>query len=222
MRLKLRSKISSVLVGLGILTISGGIIFGLGSSNPLRLGYHIFIVIIGLSILLLSIIINRDEETFASKYDMTHILDLESKEERYNAYLSHLSSWVASDMENVNPKMRRGEDPSGPDWGKTDFKLGQKPKRRDAIVEGQKYTGMEGDLTIGEKMIEDANNRYAKIAQSRWEKSEANDQDLIEYGVERLGDLVKTDYFVKNAEEGAFSKIAKGEDVTRDSINKLE
>ena len=29
------------------------------------------------------------------------------------------------------------------------------------------------------------------------------------YGVERLGDLVRTDYFEKNAEEGAFEKIAK-------------
>ena len=35
-----------------------------------------------------------------------------------------------------------------------------------------------------------------------------NDPDLIEYGVERLGDLVKTDYFEKNAEEGGFSKVA--------------
>lgn len=222
MSLKLRSKISSVLLGLGIITISGGIILGLSSSNPLRFEYHIFVVMIGLSLLLLSITIIHDEEDFANKYDMTHILDLESKEERYNAYLSHLSSWVASDMGNVSPKMRRGGDPSGPDWGKTDFKLGQKPIRRDAIVEGQKYAGMEGNLTIGEKMIEDANKRYAKIAQSRWEKSESNDQDLIEYGVERLGDLVKTDYFIKNAEEGAFSKIAKGEEPRRDSINQLE
>ena len=92
--------------------------------------------------------------------------------------------------------------------GKTDFKLGHEPVRRDAIVEGKKYSGMEGDLTPGEKMVAYANTKYATMAQNRWEQAEANDPDLIEYGVERLGDLVKTDYFEKNAEEGGFSKVA--------------
>ena len=49
---------------------------------------------------------------------------------------------------------------------------------------------------------------YAKMAQKRWEIAEANDPDIIEYGVERLGDLVRTDYFEKNAEDGAFTKVA--------------
>jgi len=71
---------------------------------------------------------------------------------------------------------------------------------------------MEGDLTSTEKMVEKANQEYADYAQKRWEKSEEEDPDLIEYGVERLGDLVRTDYFEKNAEEGAFEKIAKQDD----------
>ena len=113
--------------------------------------------------------------------------------------------------------MSRAKDPSGPDWGKTDFKLGHAPKRRDAIIEGQKYTGLEDDLTLGEKMIEDANKRYANIAQQRWEEAESNDPDLIEYGVEKLGDLVRTDYFIKNAEDGAFSKALGKNDNGMDS-----
>ena len=44
--------------------------------------------------------------------------------------------------------------------------------------------------------------------------AEANDPDLIEYGVEKLGDLVKTDYFEKNAESGAFTKVANPDDST--------
>ena len=44
--------------------------------------------------------------------------------------------------------------------------------------------------------------------------AEANDPDLIEYGVEKLGDLVKTDYFEKNAESGAFAKVANPDDNT--------
>ena len=102
----------------------------------------------------------------------------------------------------------------GPDWGKTDFKLGQEPQRRDAIVQGEKYSGMEGDLTSAEKMVADANTKYATMAQKRWEIAEANDPDLIEYGVEKLGDLVKTDYFEKNAESGAFAKVANPDDNT--------
>lgn len=150
-----------------------------------------------------------NEYDFASKYDMTHLLDIDSNDERFEAYKHHLSEWInSSNREEVNPIRERGADPSGPDWGKTDFKLGQEPQRRDAIIEGEKYKGLEDDLTEGEKLVADANEKYTIISQKRWEDSERKDPDLIEYGVERLGDLVKTDYFDKNAEEGVFEKIA--------------
>lgn len=176
--------------------------------DPLVIGTHMYVLVGGISFVFIGMILHQNEEVFAQKYDMTHILDIDDKEERYNAYLEHLSEWIAADMEDVNPTMTRGSDPQGPDWGKTDFKLGHEPGRRDAIVEGEKYSGMEGDLTSGEKMVEMANKDYAKMAQKRWEIAEANDPDIIEYGVERLGDLVRTDYFEKNAEEGAFTKVA--------------
>ena len=69
-------------------------------------------------------------------------------------------------------------------------------------------------MTSAEKMVADANTNYATMAQKRWEIAEANDPDLIEYGVEKLGDLVKTDYFEKNAESGAFAKVANPDDNT--------
>ena len=206
-----------MLQGLGIILVAAAIIMGLRLDNPLIFDSHILMLICGLCCVFFSIVINRTEERFASKYDMTHILDLDNKEDRYKAYLSHISNWIAPEMEEMNPTMSRAKDPSGPDWGKTDFKLGHAPKRRDAIIEGQKYTGLEDDLTLGEKMIEDANKRYANIAQQRWEEAEANDPDLIEYGVEKLGDLVRTDYFIKNAEDGAFSKALGKNDNGMDS-----
>ncbi|MBA88024.1 MAG: hypothetical protein CMB16_01985 [Euryarchaeota archaeon] len=206
-----------MLQGLGIILVAAAIIMGLRLDNPLIFDSHILMLICGLCCVFFSIVINRTEERFASKYDMTHILDLDNKEDRYKAYLSHLSNWIAPEMEEMNPTMSRAKDPSGPDWGKTDFKLGQAPERRDAIIEGQKYTGLEDDLTLGEKMIEDANKRYANIAQQRWEEAESNDPDLIEYGVEKLGDLVRTDYFIKNAEDGAFSKALGKNDNGMDS-----
>ena len=214
MRLKLRAKIYSPFVGLGIILETVGIILGLAEDDPLMIGNHTYLMILGMASILVGIMLYQNEEVFAQKYDMTHLLDIDDKEQRYQAYLEHLSEWIATDLEEINPTRARGSDPSGPDWGKTDFKLGHEPQRRDAIAQGEKYSGMEGDLTPTEKMVADANNKYAELAQKRWEIAEANDPDLIEYGVERLGDLVKTDYFDKNAESGAFSKVANPDDNT--------
>jgi hypothetical protein len=211
-RLKLHSVAYSIILGLGILSIAFSIILGLGIKDPLTLGIHLYVFAGGALLILFSPIIYKDEESFALRYDMTHILDIDDKEVRYQAYLQHLSDWIATDIEDENPTRTRGDDPRGPDWGKTDFKLGHDPVRRDAISEGEKYTGMEGSLTSGEIMVEEANQEYADLAQKRWENAEANDPDLVEYGVERLGDLVKTDYFEKNAEEGAFTKAANTEE----------
>ncbi len=214
LRLKLRSKIYSPFIILGIISIAISIVLGLGENDPLAFGNHFYLLFAGIVMVFTGILLYQNEEVFAQKYDMTHLLDIDDKEERYQAYLEHLSEWIASDIEEINPTRTRGSDPAGPDWGKTDFKLGHKPERRDAIIEGAKYTGMEGDLTSTEKMVADANTKYATMAQKRWEVSESSDPDLIEYGVERLGDLVRTDYFDKNAEEGVFSKVANPDDET--------
>lgn len=214
MRLRLRAKIYSPFIGLGIILVALGIVLGLTKEDPLMLGNHAYLMAIGMLSIFAGILLYQNEEVFAQKYDMTHLLDIDDKEQRYQAYLEHLSDWIATDLEEINPTRTRGSDPLGPDWGKTDFKLGHDPQRRDAIVQGEKYSGMEGDLTSTEKMVADANTKYATMAQKRWEIAEANDPDLIEYGVEKLGDLVRTDYFDKNAETGAFSKVANPEDNT--------
>jgi hypothetical protein len=197
---------------LGIVIFFTGTIWFLIITQAELVGLGIVFSLAGLIVSLLGIVSIPHEEDFAMRYDMTHILDLDGEEERLVAYRKHLTEWVASGIETVNPIRTRGNDPAGPDWGKTDFMMGQEPVRRDAIVEGEKYAGLEGDLSDGEKMVESANVQYADMAQKRWEEAEANDPDLIEYGVEKLGDLVRTDYFDKNAEEGAFSKAASPEE----------
>jgi len=218
-QLKFRKTAYSVCLILGILGITFGIIMSFGIQEPLAVGIHLFVLLSGVILASLALILVKNEEVFAQKYDMTHLLDIDDAEERYEAYLQHLSDWIATDIEEINPTRTRGNDPSGPDWGKTDFKLGHEPVRRDAVVEDEKYSGMEGDLTSGEKMVEEANREYADLSQKRWEKAEANDPDLVEYGVERLGDLVRTDYFEKNAEDGSFSKAANKGAAPSDSIS---
>jgi len=218
-QLKLRKKAYSLFLTMGVLATFTGMIMGLGLRDPLTFGPHLFVFFTGLSLAVIGLLLSKNEEAFAQRYDMTHLLDIDDSEERYEAYMQHLADWIATDIEEINPVRSRGDDPAGPDWGKTDFKLGHEPVRRDALIEGEKYTDMEGDLTSGEKMVEEANREYAHLAQRRWEDAEANDPDLIEYGVERLGDLVKTDYFEKNAEEGVFSKVANKDSTPSESIN---
>ena len=212
MRFKLRSRAHSFFLSLGIIVTTFALILGLGREDPLVMGEHVIVLAVGCMLILSGILFHRNEEEFASKYDMTHILDIDDKEERYQAYLQHLSDWIVADMDDVNPTLTRGGDPSGPDWGKTDFKLGHEPIRRDAVSEEGKYTGMEGVLTSGEVLVAQANLDYADIAQERWEKAESNDPDLVEYGVKRLGDLVRTDYFEKNADSSAFTKLVGDDD----------
>ena len=208
MRLKLRSKVYSIFLGVGVISITFAIIIGLGMKDPLDYGVHYLLLGGGLISSILGMLLHQSEESFAQRYDMTHLLDIDDQDARYEAYLEFLSEWIATDMDQNNPTRERGVDPSGPDWGKTDFKLGHEPSRRDALLEGKKYIGMEGDLTSGEQMVAEANLGYADMAQKRWEVAEANDPDLIEYGVEKLGDLVRTEYFDNNAEDGAFTKAA--------------
>ena len=53
----------------------------------------------------------------------------------------------------------------------------------------------------------EANARYQNVANEQWQASEKADADLIEAGVERLGDLVRTDWFDKNAKVGAVDEL---------------
>jgi hypothetical protein len=64
-------------------------------------------------------------------------------------------------------------------------------------------------LRPSELLVSEANVRYDAIAQQRWKDSESIDQDLIEAGVERLGDLVRTDWFEKNAKDGAVASLVE-------------
>lgn len=66
---------------------------------------------------------------------------------------------------------------------------------------------MVGPLGTGEVLVEEANESYATQAQERWEASEKADMDMIEAGVERLGDLVAAGWFEKNVKDGAVNDL---------------
>ena len=69
------------------------------------------------------------------------------------------------------------------------------------------YEGLEGELRVSEKLVEEANQHYATVAQRQWEIAEQRDMDMVEAGVDRLGDLVASGWFEQNSEDGALSSL---------------
>jgi hypothetical protein len=57
------------------------------------------------------------------------------------------------------------------------------------------HLGLEDKLTRAEVVVVEADEIRAEQAAKNWAESEANDPELIEAGVERLGDLVSTGHF---------------------------
>ena len=75
------------------------------------------------------------------------------------------------------------------------------------------YEGLEDDLRVAEQLVEQANQHYAEEAQRQWELAEQRDMDMVEAGVDRLGDLVAQGWFEQNPEDGALAALMeKAED----------
>ena len=110
---------------------------------------------------------------------------------------------------NAEMARTRGGDEKGPTWGKQDGELGEVADYRDAIEQGKKFEGLEGELSDAEKMLRNADEKYSEMAQQRWETSQSNDSDLIEAGVDTLAELVTTDYFEKNSKDGAVEELMR-------------
>ena len=118
--------------------------------------------------------------------------------------------------ESISPRMQRASDEKGPSWGKEEATLSPNVGRRDAIESSSMYDGLDGPLQVGEIIVEEANQKYAQEAQIRWEEAEKSDSDLIEAGVERLGDLLRTDWFEKNSEDGAVARLMSNNNQNND------
>ena len=101
----------------------------------------------------------------------------------------------------------RGHDEKGFTGGKKAKPLDAAALRRDASESEGDYVGLEGELRRSEHLVEEANARYEEAAGKQWKAAEEADIDLIEAGVERLGDLVQTDWFEKNAKNGAVDEV---------------
>ncbi len=117
----------------------------------------------------------------------------------------------AGDLQSIQvsktQRRNRGSDEKGFTSGRTESQLDTLQPRRDASLSEPSYAGLEDDLRPSELLVSEANARYGEKAQQRWQDAESKDIDLIEAGVEKLGDLVKTDWFEKNAKDGAVQDL---------------
>jgi len=89
----------------------------------------------------------------------------------------------------------RGRDSRGPAKGKGVDIFSGKGERIDAMSSRPEFDDLDGDLTKTEKLVAEANEIAAVKALEEWGVAESTDQDLIEAGVVKLGDLVETGYF---------------------------
>ena len=127
-----------------------------------------------------------------------------------------LEQWeLQMKKERTNPLMTRGNDERGFTSGLLESDLDSQKELTPA--EHEEYQGLEDELTVAQQVKAEADQRYAEHAQQRWEEAERNDPDLIEAGVKRLGDLVATDYFEKNQDSNAVSRLMEDQSSNDDN-----
>jgi len=125
--------------------------------------------------------------------------------------LHHVFTHQFADAEQVHLEHRRqrGMDEKGPAFDDGTRPFATASARRDPAEHEANYEGLEGPLLHGETLLEEANANYTKTAQKRWIEAEQSDPDMVEAGVERLGDLVASGWFEKHQQEGAVRELMK-------------
>ena len=100
----------------------------------------------------------------------------------------------------------RGQDEKGPSFHQNDSLFSTK-KSIVIPVSNEAYQNLDSDTMEGEKLVNEADLIYSEKAKEQWQKSEREDQDIIEAGVDNLGELVKSGWFEKNAKDGAIKEL---------------
>ena len=135
-----------------------------------------------------------------------------SNEQQEAVYQAYTTSFSPVGKTNKDQRRLRGQDDKGPAFGDASERFAQEATRHDPQEHEADYADLEGPLRPAETLVEEANLVYAEHAQERWKQAEESDIDLIEAGVESLGDLVASGWFEKNAEDGAVSGLVESND----------
>ena len=133
-------------------------------------------------------------------------LDLDQKEADH-LHQAFAASNIGRIATNESFLRTRGGDEKGPAFDKTEASVDPNLVRVDPSLHEADYEGLEADLRVSEKLVEEANQYYARVAQRQWEIAEQRDMDMVEAGVDRLGDLVASGWFEQTPEDGALSSL---------------
>lgn len=152
-------------------------------------------------------------DTVEFGWDELHGLDLSAEEaDRLNEAFTAIAAGRTAT--NETQLLTRGGDEKGPAFDRKEATIDPRLGRVDPSLHEDEYLGLEGDLRVSEQLVEEANQQYAQEAQRQWEAAEARDVDNIEAGVKRLGDLVASGWFERNAKDGAMTELMESHEDT--------
>ena len=201
-KLESHAKIVKFLAKIAILSISSTIIvllFGFIIPDP---AIFLSIVIIPIAMVVSNNLIEKYYDT-KIEYTLNELLSHENYQEIEQTSQDKEKKSNYSNSEHLRI---RGSDEKGPAFGKNSKDFSTHGKRIDAM-ENRDYDEIENVNTKGERMLRDADKLQSEAAAKQWEKSQSKDQDLIEAGVDNLGDLIKTGWFEKNQQDGAVKQL---------------
>ena len=139
-------------------------------------------------------------------WDELHGVDL-NPSEADRLHLAFTSTTVGRITTNEPYLRTRGTDEKGPAFDSDGADINPKKERTDASLHEGDYEGLEDELRISEQLVEEANQHYAEEAQRQWDIAEKRDMDMVEEGIERLGDLVASGWFERNPKDGALREL---------------
>jgi len=201
-KLESHAKIVKILAKIAILSISSTIIvlfFGFIVPDP---AIFLSIIIIPIAMVVSNNLIEKYYDT-KIEYTLNELLSHDNYQEIEQ---TNRDKEKKSNYSNSEHLRIRGGDEKGPAFGKNSKDFSTHGKRIDAM-KNRDYDEIENVNTKGERMLRDADKIQSESAAIQWEKSQSKDQDLIEAGVDNLGDLIKTGWFEKNQQDGAVKQL---------------
>ena len=201
-KLESHAKIVKILAKITILSMSFTLIllfFGFNVPDP---AIFFSIIIIPLAMVVAN---NLIEKYYHNKIEYT-LNELLSYDNYQEIEKTNQGQEKKSNYCNSEHLLIRGSDEKGPAFGKNSKDFSTHGYRIDAM-KNRDYDDIENVNTEGERMLRDADKIQSESAAIQWEKSQSKDRDLIEAGVDNLGDLIKTGWFEKNQQDGAVKQL---------------
>ena len=201
-KLESHAKIVKILAKITILSMSFTLIvlfFGFVVPDP---AIFFSIIIIPIAMVVSN---NLIEKYYDNKIEYT-LNELLSYDNYQEIEKTNLGQEKKSNYSNSEHLRIRGSDEKGPAFGKNSKDFSTHGKRIDAM-KNRDYDDIENVNTEGERMLRDADKIQSEFAAIQWEKSQSKDRDLIEAGVDNLGDLIKTGWFEKNQQDDAVKHL---------------